>query len=196
MARKRTTTATKPDDARAQRSIDALRSALLDLIEQKPFDQISIKDITETAGLSYPTFFRRFQSKEELLGHIATEEVRTLLQLGQSAMTRRDEPGSTNEMFAYLQAHRRLWTALLTGGAASIMREEFMRIAKEFAESRPRANPWIPIELAVPFVSSGVFEILAWWLRQPEDYPVGNVIKLFNALIVDVTVRPRKIEIG
>src|SRR6202008_4264211 len=60
LARPRTTTPTKPNDARAQRSIDALRSAFLTLIEHKPRDQISIKEIAEVADLGYQTFFRRF----------------------------------------------------------------------------------------------------------------------------------------
>ena len=194
MARKRTTTPRIPDDARAQRSIDALRAAFLQLIEQKPLDQISIKEITDAAGLSYPTFFRRFASKEELLAHIATEEVQRLLSLGQAAMERKS-PKSAEAMCEYVQAHRRLWRTLLTGGAASAMREEFMRISRDIAASRPRSNPWLPIELAVPFVASGTFEIFAWWMRQPDDYPVENVITLFDALIIDSAGKPRNITL-
>jgi AcrR family transcriptional regulator len=195
LARPRTITPTKPDDARAQRSIDALRAAFLALIERKPLDQIFIKEITDEAGLSYPTFFRRFASKEELLEDIATEEVRTLLSLGQSAMNRK-ATGSSRLMLEYVQERRTLWTALLTGGAASAMRQEFMRVAREIATSGPRANPWIPLDLAVAFVASGIFEILAWWMRQPADYPLDNVITLFNALIVDSTGRPRNIVLA
>lgn len=195
MARPRTITPTKPDDARAQRSIDALRAAFLALIERKPLDQIFIKEITDEAGLSYPTFFRRFASKEELLEDIAAEEVRTLLSLGQSAMNRK-ATGSSRLMLEYVQERRKLWTALLTGGAASAMRQEFMRVAREIARAGPRVNPWIPLDLAVAFVASGIFEILAWWMRQPADYPLDNVITLFNALIVDSTARPRNIVLA
>jgi hypothetical protein len=99
-------------------------------------------------------------------------------------------------MCAYIHAHRRLWSVLLNGGAAGAMRNEFMRVAREIAEAGPRANPWIPIELAVPYVTSGVFEIFAWWMRQPEDYPIDNVINLFNALIVDVAGRRRDVSLG
>jgi AcrR family transcriptional regulator len=175
--------------------MDALRAAFLALIERKSLDQISIKEITDEAGLSYPTFFRRFASKEDLLEHIAAEEVRTLLSLGHSAMDRK-AAGSPRQMLEYVQDHRTLWTALLTGGAASAMRQEFMRIAREIATSGPRANPWIPLDLAVAFVASGIFEILAWWMRQPTDYPVENVITLFNALIVDSTGRPRNVVLA
>lgn len=75
------------------------------------------------------------------------------------------------------------------------MRQEFSRISREIATGGPRANPWIPEELAVPFVTSGIFEIFSWWMRQPEDYPMENVVTLFNALIVDVTGRRRNISL-
>ncbi|MBW8785829.1 MAG: TetR/AcrR family transcriptional regulator [Novosphingobium sp.] len=191
MARPRTTEPRQPDDARAQRSIEALKSALLTLLEQKPIEQITIKDITDRAGLSYPTFFRRFASKEELFEHIAREEVRALLRIGQAAMTTRGARAGA-QLCGYVQSRRKLWSALLTGGASSAMRSEFMRVAREIAESGPRMNPWIPLDLAVPFVTSGIFEILAWWMRRPEDYPVEHVVEMFDALIVDVTARPRK----
>ena len=71
----------RPNDARALRSQEALRNALLELVEDRPFDQVSIRDITNVAGVSYPVFFRRYASKEQLLEDIATEEVRRMLAL-------------------------------------------------------------------------------------------------------------------
>lgn len=41
--------------------------ALLKLMEEKPYHKISIKEITDTAGLVRKTFYRNFQSKEEVL---------------------------------------------------------------------------------------------------------------------------------
>lgn len=195
MARARTNTPTLPDDPRVQRSVEALREALLELLKTKRFDQVEIKDITDTAGVSYRTFFRRFASKEELLEEIATAEVRNLLMLGEAAMGSHEGRGSVQNMCEYVQQHRRLWTVLLLGGGASAMREEFMRVARTIALERPRANPWLPVELAVTFVTNGIFDIFAWWLGQPEDYPIEKVVKLFNALIVDTTARPRNISL-
>jgi AcrR family transcriptional regulator len=193
LARKRTTIPSHPNDARVLRSVEALRSAFLELLERKPLDQILIREITDTAGLSYPTFFRRFASKEELLEDIATGEVRNLLALGHAALEQGPYPGSAGPLCRYVHEHRRLWKTLLTGGAAAAMRQEFMRVAREFASTRPRINPWVPFDLAVPFVTSGIFELLAWWMRQPDDYPVENVIQLVDALIVDPSARPRSI---
>lgn len=196
MARARTNTPIQPDDPRARRSIAALRDALLELLETRRFDQIEIKHITDAAGVSYRTFFRRFASKEELLEEIAADEAGTLLLLGEAAMAGPRPGSSVRKMCEYVAHHRKLWTVLLTGGGASAMREEFMRIAREHGSTRPRINPWLPLDLAVTFVANGIFDIFAWWMRQPDDYPISNVVKLFDALIVDTTARPRNITLS
>lgn len=195
MARPRTTVPTKPDDPRVQRSVDLLSDALLSLLEGRSFEDISIRDITDQAGVSYPTFFRRFSGKDDLLNHIAAEEIRRLLNLSQLAITKPAGEESGQLLCDYVQAHRKLWKTLLNGGAALVMREEFMRAANEIAASGRRKNPWIPADLAVPFVTSAVFELLAWWMRQPEEYPEQNVVTLFDALIIDSVVRPRDVSL-
>jgi AcrR family transcriptional regulator len=194
LARKRTSTPSKPDDVRASRSIEALQGALLRLIEDKPFEQILLREITDEAGLSYPTFFRRFASKEDLLDHVAAEEVRHLLELGNQTIGGQD-PRSAKLMCEYVEAHRQLWTTLLTGGATAAMREAFMREARVIAATNQRQNPWLPTDLAVPFVTNGLFEVLAWWLRQPEDYPVANIETLLDVLVIETTARRRNIAL-
>jgi len=185
----------RPQDARAVRSREALRGALLALVETKPFEQIAIKEITERAGVSYPVFFRQFNSKEELLEDVAAGEVRNLLGRTNMALTSPNIEQNLFEMCDYVNGHRALWTALLTGGAAAAMRAEFTRISDDIRKSRERSNPWMPSELATAFVVSGLFEILSWWLRQPANYPFGNVVKLIDVLIIRSTLQPVDIEL-
>lgn len=185
----------RPDDARAQRSRKALQTALLTLIAERPLEQISIRDITTQAGVSYPVFFRRYTSKEQLLEDIATDEVRRLFSLTRPLF----ETGAADEalraLCTYIDDHRSLWTRLLTGGAAPAMREEFRRTAKAMGETGKRSNPWLPVELAASFIVSGLFEILAWWMRQPADYPLENVVVIIDTLIVRSTARPVDVEL-
>lgn len=183
-----------PSDARAVRSREALRAALLTLIKDRPLEQITIQDITDQAGVSYPTFFRQFASKEQILEDIAQAEIRQLLSLTMPLFDADQQEQSLRALCDYVNNNRSLWTSLLTAGAASAMREEFIRLAEEIAVARDRtgerANPWLPIDLAGRFVVSGIFEILSWWMRQPKNYPVENIIKLLDVLVVRSTARP------
>ncbi|WP_334183785.1 TetR/AcrR family transcriptional regulator [Novosphingobium sp.] len=184
----------RPYDARAQRSRVALRDALLSLIEEREFGSITIKEITAAAGVSYPVFFRQFSSTDALLADVATEQVRQLLGYSSDAFDPRYD-GRLEEMCDYVHEHRKLWRPLLTGGASPAMRDEFARISAEFRSARPRANPLLPVDLVTELVTNAIFDILTWWMRQPDDYPIGNVVKLLDALIVRVYSRPIKIEL-
>ncbi|PEL13344.1 TetR/AcrR family transcriptional regulator [Bacillus sp. AFS017336] len=49
------------------RSRQWIIQSLLKLMDEKPFQKIAIKEITDDAGLVRKTFYRNFQSKEEVL---------------------------------------------------------------------------------------------------------------------------------
>jgi len=55
------------EDRRVTRSRVALKSALLDLLTERPYERISVLDITERANVGRSTFYAHFKSKEDLL---------------------------------------------------------------------------------------------------------------------------------
>lgn len=54
---------------------DKFLGALLDLMETKPYTEISIKEICCVAGLSRRTFYNNFTQKNDLLDHLAEDLV-------------------------------------------------------------------------------------------------------------------------
>src|SRR5699024_5059526 len=116
-----------PTDARQLRSRRALTGAMLELLEEKPFDQVTIREISSRAGTGYATFFRHYATKESLLADIASEEIADLLAMTTPVLYDINSSESTRALCGHVAEHRQLWTALLTGGAASTVREEFIR---------------------------------------------------------------------
>jgi hypothetical protein len=84
----------------------------------------------------------------------------------------------------YVEAHRSLWSTLLTGGAASVFREELLRIAREVAVTRANPNAWVPPELAISFHVSGTVELLSWWLRQERPVSTRYVAELLQRVVL------------
>lgn len=188
--------ASRPNDARARRSRGALQRAFLEWIEKKPIDQISIREITATAGVSYPTFFRNYGSKEDLLADIAREEIDQLLAVMLSLLHKKDPHLSSDAVCHYIQDRRSLWTTLVTTGASTVMREEFIGMAREIVRERGQINPGLPVDLAAAWVFGGLFEILAWWLRQPEDYPIGNISQFLEVLVLKPSTSGHEFRLG
>ena len=180
----------KPGDARQLRSRKALTEAMLALLQERPFDQITIREIAARAGIGYATFFRHYPSREALLGDIATEEIARLLSMSTPLLYDVDSLESTKALCAYVAEHRALWSALLTGGAAAIVREEFIRQARELEKDTPLPESWLPADLGVVYGTGGTFDLLAWWLAQAQDYPPERIAGILNRLIIAPLVGP------
>lgn len=172
------------DDPRATRSRVALSKALLSLVEEKALDQITVREIASRAKVGYATFFRHFPTKEALLEAVAADQIRCLINLSLPIMAAQDMRAAEEALFTYVYAHRSLWSALLTGGAASFVREEFIRRAKEAAIPLTPAGGKIPAEMGVMLIVSGTLEMLAYWLRQPKPMPIKQISELYDLVVI------------
>ncbi len=185
----------RPRDARALRSRAALREALLALIAEKPLELISIREIALRAGVSFPTFYRQYPTRDALLDDIAASEIGELLAIPQPLMAQRDTRISSLAIVSFVSDRKDLWRTLLTTGATAAMREEFIRRSRDIAASQVRYNPGLPVDLMAPLVAGGMFEILSWWLRQTGDVPVGYVAQLLEILVIAPSVSRQDIAL-
>jgi AcrR family transcriptional regulator len=180
----------RPSDARAQRSRAALRKALLELVQVRPFEQISVRELAAAAKLSHPTFYRNYSSIQEILGEIAADEMQQLMAHMLSLVDRRAPRATARAICDYIHGHRALWTTLMTTGATSVLRDEWIRLTKNLASQRPQINPDLPLSMVSAVVVAGMMEILSWWLQQDEDYPAENVAQFLDRLILTPTIGP------
>ena len=58
------------EDARIIRTKRDLANALEELLQERNFDELSVKDITDKAMISKNTFYNNFQDKNELLNFL------------------------------------------------------------------------------------------------------------------------------
>lgn len=171
-------------DARMVRTQQALRTAMLALIGRKALDAITIRDIVAEAGIGYATFFRHYPSKGALLEEVVAGEIEALIDLSLPALGRSDTLASSLALFRHVDGNRALWQALLTGGAAGTIREQFAKAARERGPRAVEAHSAIPTELAVLFGVTSTVEIIAWWLRQGEAMPVERIAEIHDGLVV------------
>ena len=177
-------------DARAVRTREALRAALLGLLESKPLDQITIRDIAAAAGIGYTTFFRHHPTKESLLDDLAAEEIRRLIELVMPVMDARSAREGSGALFTYVDERRALWATLLTGGAAGALRAELLRISMEIAAERSPPSNWPPFEVVTLLVVSGTLELLSWWLRQVSPLPIHEIAEIHHRKVVEPAMMP------
>lgn len=180
-----------PADARQVRSRGALTAALLALLEERSFDQITIRAISARAGTGYATFFRHYPDKETLLADVASAEIAGLLDRAIPILNAVDGFESTQALCAYVADDRRLWSALLIGGAAGIVRQEFIRQARALNTDGTSVQDWLPADLGVVYGAGATIDLLAWWLAQPDELSPERVATILYRLIIAPLVGDR-----
>lgn len=178
-------------DARALRSGFALREALLALLQQKPFDQVTVRDICAEAGVHYATFFRHHATKEALLDAIAKDQIEQLNELTLAIRNNASFEAGFQALCAYVSEHRALWSTLLNGGAGAAMREEWLRQSRKVAAVEAPINSWLPTELGTICAATLIAETLAWWVGQPEEaYSVEDIARILHRMLATSIVAP------
>ncbi len=178
-------------DARAVRSGLALREALLALLERKPFEQITIRDICAEAGVHYATFFRHHQTKEGLLDDIARSQIEQLNQLTLAIREAASYEAGFQALCAYVGEHRVLWSTLLNGGAGAAMREEWLRQSQIVAAVEAPINSWLPPDLGTVCAATLIAETLAWWVGKPEgEYSVEAIAGILHRMLSKSIIAP------
>ncbi len=178
------------EDARVQRSRQALRAALLDLVEHRPFEAITIREITDCAGVGHATFYRHYPTKGALLDDVAAGQIRDLMALSLPVFQARSTIDVCLATVRHVEAHRRLWSALLTGGAASAVRAEIIQTAREYGGEHHPTAEWIPTDLVQRFAATALMEVLTWWLERGDTVNSEDAAKLLNQLMFFPIINP------
>lgn len=171
-------------DLRVTRTRPALVEAMLALLAEKDFEQITVREIAQRADVGYATFFRRYPDKEALLHDVAAQEIRKLLGMTLPVLYTVDSRASSQALCAYLWAHRKLWSTLLRGRAAATLKEEFVREAQRLAVEEKVYESWLPGDLVVVFSVSASIDIMSWWLKQRDPPSVQEMAKIIDRLVI------------
>ncbi|MFM6931094.1 MAG: TetR/AcrR family transcriptional regulator [Novosphingobium sp.] len=177
----------KTRDARQLRSDAALRAALIALIPRQTYDKITVRDIVAEAGVGYATFFRHYPSKDAMLDAIASDELAEMLARTAPLLDPLDTRKTCVVLAQHVGSRRDVWSALLTGGAATHLRQQFERLADNVS-SATYPTDWLPRELGIRFGVTATIEILGWWLCERPDYPLDDVAELLDRLTIAPTV--------
>jgi AcrR family transcriptional regulator len=178
-------------DRRIARTQRLLGEAMLDLIQEQSFDSITIRDITERADIGYATFFRHYDSKEELLSQQLESIIRQLEEMvGEGGDGYFEREGEL--LFEHVRQNELLYRGLL-GGHVHVqvtrrLRDALIRVIRPHVERHlPDEQLLVPLEIAVNHLAASALELVAWWLENDMPYPPREMSRYYDRLIIQAT---------
>ncbi len=175
----------KTTDKRTIRTRKKLQQALIDLLMEKDFESISIRDITQRAHVGYATFFRHYTSKDDLIADAFQESVSHLGSLLQ-AMGELDAPSEEGRLiFEYVAAHSELYQVFLQGeGTQGLVAQAVREGVKELVMRYARYTPSIPAAILANHVVSSTIALVKWWLQNDMPFPPERMGEIYAQMII------------
>ena len=167
-APKRPESGGRAPDRRVERTRRTLHRALIGLILERGWDEISVKDVCEAADVGRSTFYAHYADKEELMAS-GFDGLGAYLRAPETRAHGR--PGTSLVFVWPLIGHalefRPLFRALMGKQSGRIIQRRFRGLVHDLVgeELAGRDLGPLPRESTVRFVASGVVEILSWMLE-------------------------------
>lgn len=182
-------------DPRVKRTRRMLRDALVSLILEKDFSSISIKDITERAETAYITFFRHYESLDQLLMEVLDEGLAELMTHIETLAKQSDTSALETEgrlIFEYIEQKADLFHILLKSQSVARVRRKVVRnISAVFQKScvpLERLSNQTTIAIASNHIATSLLSLIEWWLENNMKPSPREMGKVYKSLIIDSTV--------
>ncbi|MCB0186687.1 MAG: TetR/AcrR family transcriptional regulator, partial [Caldilineaceae bacterium] len=178
-------------DRRVRRSRRLLADALLSLVTQKQFSEISIQDITDEADMNRSTFYLHFQSKEELLMAALVERFDELVgSFGEISPERTiwETPEIDLSVYEHVAANAPIYKALLGDPNLGLVIHTIIGYVADMNEQTMRASlpaeqePAFPIEILAQHIAGSLYALIHWWLRNDMVYTPAEMAALTHQL--------------
>lgn len=176
-------------DRRVRRTRDRLGDALVELVQEKPFDSITVQDLLDRAGVARSTFYVHYRDKDDLLLSDVDEFFESLATMLSRRGDRSDRVAPVREFFGHVAQQRRLLAALTDAGRIhdlfELGRGHFARgIDRRLAEL-PRGRG-IDRERRVALghaYAGALLALLHWWIHSNMPETPEQIDALYHGMV-------------
>lgn len=179
----------KREDARVRRTRDALGDALVALMQEKPFDTITVQDVLDRAKVGRSTFYSHYSDKDDLLMSDAEEFFESVAMMLSVRGDTSDRVFPVREFFGHITEAKQFVDALTAAGKFNdnmeLARGLFARGIERRLAELPKGQGISENERpAIAFAHAGaLLALLTWWIDHGMKQPPAEMDELFHRLV-------------
>jgi len=155
-------------DRRVLRTRDTLGDALVALMHEKPFEEITVQEVLDRAGVGRSTFYTHYRDKDDLF----LSDVEEFFELFSTSLTRNGASlkrlAPVAEFFAHLSDVREFYAALVASGKVNdvqaLGRGLFARAIEERLRLAGVAMDAAQLAAHAHALAGSLFALMDWWI--------------------------------
>jgi len=176
-------------DARVKRTRDQLGYALIQLIVEKPINDVTVQDVLDRASVGRSTFYLHYRDKDDLLVSQLEMFLETMSNVLSERKERSNRVAPVAEMFAHIGNQNKLYRVLSDSGHLKDFFElaegHFARgIERRLRESGRLAKiPQRELAARASALSGSLLSLLRWWLDRGEKETPETMDEMFHRMV-------------
>lgn len=177
-------------DRRIDKTQQALRDAMSSLIDEKPYEQITVKDLVERANVARSSFYAHFRDKDDLLlsgfkmiGINSSDDI-----FGDAEA--HDYPNFAIVLFRGSEQFKSMSRAFLTLDSGTVashhIRNMLIIQTRDWIKRNSKGEASAAdIEAIVHYLASALLGLLTWWVNNDFPHSAQVMSDKFNQLAVN-----------
>jgi AcrR family transcriptional regulator len=178
-------------DRRSQRTRNALRNALVELIVERGWDDITVQDVCDHANIGRSTFYSHYTGKDALLvGGLEDLQAELQRQARAKSALPGDQVGGALRfgfvlgLIEHAHEQRKIFRGLIGRRSGYVVQQRFREMVMRLVHGElPAGAPGgLPREAAARCLSAAFVELLSWWVEQAKPMPAAALEAQFIQL--------------
>ena len=159
-------------------------NTLIDMMEEKPFTQIKITQLTERCHISRPTFYTYFDSIYDAIQYIEDELISQIYV--EDLMILYDNSEKLNEGFAVFRSHLKTFKVLCGPNGDPCFNAKLenrnKKMLLKFAKSKNTKLTETQLDIINEYTKAGKQKALLWWADHEDEVSAKEVFEMLKLI--------------
>lgn len=177
---------TGSEDLRVRRSVTSIKRAFADLICEKEYAAITVKELADRAMINKKTFYQYYSSLDELLAELKSDFSSAYLKLIEGYRIPEDMDKINRVFFMFSASAGAVYDRITCSGDCGVIRNDMMDLTtRDFW----RRSSWFQSfdkytqRVILQYIQVSTVGIYRQWVADGKKMPLGELIQLSSNLI-------------
>lgn len=173
-------------DRRILKTQESMKKAVIELMTEKNFDDITIQDIADRANINRGTIYLHYQDKFDLLDKLIEAHIHELGEMGEWAC-KLDWDNALIPFFEYFEKNHLFFSTMLASKGAPSFRTRLLDFILEGfkgeIDKESERNTDLNEDVMLQYAGAAYVGIIEWWIRNGMPYPPQVLAKQVGTLL-------------